>query len=73
MPLTRQEEMWYNEPSKSFEEERRNMWRTANGTYISVCDMTDSHLLNAFNKFQDEMLFQEMVYRLFKQRVEGSK
>jgi hypothetical protein len=35
--------------------------------------MTDKHLFNAFNLTKDETLFQEMVWRLFEQRIKEVK
>jgi hypothetical protein len=48
---------------------RKDSWHTKNGDAVRICDMTDSHLLNAWNKSRDELLFEEMVFRLFEQRV----
>jgi hypothetical protein len=50
---------------------RKDNWHTKNGDEVRICDMTDSHLLNAWNKSRDELLFEEMVFRLFEQRVKG--
>ena len=52
-----------------FRDARKDNWYTKNGDEVRICDMTDSHLLNAWNKSRDELLFEEMVFRLFEQRV----
>ena len=41
-------------------------WMTKDGTSICISDMTDSHLYNAYKKFDDERLAREMLLRLFK-------
>jgi hypothetical protein len=45
------------------------MWTTKDGRQIPINTMTDSHLFNAYMKTRDEDLFEEMVLRLFKQRL----
>ena len=56
---------------RPFREARKDNWHTKNGDAVRICDMTDSHLFNAWNKSRDELLFEEMVFRLFEQRVKG--
>ena len=41
-------------------------WMTKDGTSICISDMTDSHLYNAYKKFDDERLAREILLRLFK-------
>jgi hypothetical protein len=47
----------------------QGMWTTKDGRQIPINTMTDSHLFNAYMKTRDEDLFEEMVLRLFKQRL----
>jgi hypothetical protein len=44
-------------------------WVTKDGRQIPIKDMADAHLLNAYKRFQDKRLFNEMVVRLFEARV----
>jgi hypothetical protein len=52
-----------------FKTVRKREWITKAGDGVRICDMTDKHLLNAFNLTKDETLFSEMVWRLFEQRI----
>jgi len=52
-----------------FKTVRKRDWITKAGDAVRICDMTDKHLFNAFNLTKDETLFQEMVWRLFEQRI----
>jgi hypothetical protein len=47
-----------------------NRWMTKDGTSICISDMPDSHLYNAYKKFDDERLAREMLLRLFKKASE---
>lgn len=48
---------------------RSNTWTTKDGQEITIKDMSDQHLLNAYKRFGREDLFKEMVVRLFEERV----
>ncbi len=60
---------WDVNDTDPFETVRKRLWVTKTGSEVRVCDMTDEHLFNAFNLTKDETLFQEMVWRLFEQRI----
>ena len=51
---------------------RTEIWTTKDGREIAVKDMEDSHVLNAYRRSQDGLLFREMVLRLFEQRVKDA-
>lgn len=60
----------FNDPYKTV---RKRKWVTRAGDSVRICDMTDTHLLNAFNLTTDEELFQEMVWRLFEKKIKESQ
>ena len=51
---------------------RTGIWRTKTGKEIRINKMTDRHLFNAYELFRDKELFEEMVLRLFLDKVAGS-
>jgi hypothetical protein len=65
---------WWDREEKetSFRQERKTDWTTKDGRDIRICDMTDTHLFNAYNISRDELLFEEMVFRLFEQRISAA-
>jgi hypothetical protein len=51
---------------------RTEIWTTKDGREIAIKNMEDSHVLNAYRLSQDDLLFREMVLRLFEQRVKDA-
>ena len=51
---------------------RTDVWTTKDGREIAIKDMDDRHLFNAYRHSQDELLFREMVLRLFENRIKGN-
>ncbi len=64
---------WSAKDPDPFKTVRKRGWVNKSGDVIRICDMTDKHLLNAFNLTKDETLFREMVWRLFEKRVKEVK
>ena len=60
---------WDADDPDPFKTVRKREWITKARDGVRICDMTDKHLFNAFNLTKDETLFQEMVWRLFEQRI----
>jgi hypothetical protein len=48
---------------------RTDVWTTKDGREIAIKDMDDRHLFNAYRHSQEELLFREMVLRLFENRI----
>ena len=48
---------------------RKETWVTRDKKKILISKMEDSHLWNAYKYSQDELLFREMVLRLFEERM----
>jgi len=44
-------------------------WTTKDGRNIKISEMTDSHLYNAYKKFDDERLAREILLRLFAKEI----
>tara|TARA_R110000868_G_C10473491_1_gene728535 strand:+ start:29 stop:274 length:246 start_codon:yes stop_codon:yes gene_type:complete len=51
---------------------RTEVWITKDGQEIPFKDMADNHVFNAYRYSQDELLFREMVLRLFETRIKGA-
>ncbi len=64
---------WDAHDPDPFKTVRKQEWITKAQGVVRICDMTDKHLFNAFNLTKDETLFQEMVWRLFEQRIKEVK
>ena len=67
------EKMQLAEFAWEVQEERRafrtEVWTTKDGREISIKDMDDKHLFNAYRHSQDRLLFREMVLRLFEAKL----
>ena len=66
-------QMAFVEKAMEEQEARRNfrteVWTTKDGRGIDITDMEDSHLFNAYKYSQNNLLFREMVLRLFEERM----
>lgn len=45
------------------------VWTTKDGVIVLIQDMTDKHLLNAFKKFRNTSLGNEILIRLFERAI----
>ena len=52
---------------------RLQTWETRSGNKLQICNMEDSHLLNAYKLSGNNSLFKEMVVRLFEAKIKGTK
>ena len=52
---------------------RTEVWTTKDKREIAIKDMENSHLFNAYKHSQDEILFREMVLRLFEDKLRSNK
>lgn len=48
---------------------RTEVWTTQDGRQIAIKDMDDNHVFNAYKRSQSNLLFREMVLRLFEERM----
>lgn len=48
---------------------RTEVWTTKDGRRLDIKDMDDGHLFNAYKYSQNNLLFREMVLRLFEERM----
>jgi hypothetical protein len=48
---------------------RTEIWTTKDGREIAIKDMENKHLFNAYRHSQDNLLFREMVLRLFEIKI----
>jgi len=67
---------WEHEPAMYSMERRRphsafrdDHWVTKDGRLVPIRLMDDSHVFNAYMLSGDQQLFQEMVVRLFKEKL----
>jgi len=52
---------------------RERVWAARDGRRLTVKDMGDTHLYNAYRVTGSKTLFKEMVMRLFEERLHADK
>jgi len=52
-----------------FDDVEPGWWVTRDGRQIKITQMDDAHLLNAYKLTSNEELFEEIVLRLFAERI----
>lgn len=61
------------EKQKRHQRFRERVWAARDGRRLTVKDMGDTHLYNAYRVTGSKTLFKEMVMRLFEERLHADK